>query len=116
MISHVFDDKDCLRIFAEDQTWDKETLKQLKEEYNIFFMNGGSGVSPVMVKDNTVFIGWEDDGQIGFRKSKYHYGGFLDGFSIYWLQFLIADLQAALDANKDNIDAILQEMYENLAK
>ena len=48
-----------------------------------------------------VFIGWEDDGQIGFRKSKYHYGGFLDGFDIYWIKFLIADLQAAFDANKE---------------
>ena len=35
MIKDVFDDEDCLRIYAEDQRWDKETLKQLKEEYNI---------------------------------------------------------------------------------
>lgn len=41
MISGVFDDEECLRIYAEDQCWDKETLKQLKEEYNIYFMNGG---------------------------------------------------------------------------
>ena len=101
MIKDVFDDEDCLRIYAEDQRWDKETLKQLKEEYNIFFMSGGDGVSPVMLKDDMIFIGWEDDGQIGFRKSKYHYGGFLDGFDIYWIKFLIADLQAALDANKE---------------
>lgn len=53
-----------------------------------------------------VFIGWEDDGQIGFRKSKYHYGGFLDGFHIYWIKFLIADLQTAFDENKEKIDAI----------
>ena len=50
MIKDVFDDEDCLRIYAEDQRWDKETLKQLKEEYNIFFMSGGDGVSPVMLK------------------------------------------------------------------
>lgn len=107
MINYVFDDEDYLRIFAEDQMWDKATLKQLKEEYNIFFMNGGDGVRPVMIKDNMVIIGLEDDGQIAFRKSKNYCRDFLDGFSIYWLKFLIADLQAALDANKDNIDVIL---------
>ena len=55
----------------------------------------------VGTEDDMIFIGWEDDGQIGFRKSKYHYGGFLDGFNIYWIKFLIADLQAALDASKE---------------
>ena len=101
MIKDAFDDEGCLRIYAEDKRWDKETLKQLKEEYNIFFMSGGDGISPVMLKGDMIFIGWEDDGQIGFRKSKYHYGGFLGGFNIYWIKFLIADLQAALDANKE---------------
>ena len=52
MIKDVFDDEDCLRIYAEDQRWDKETLKQLKEECNIFFMSGGDGISPVMLKDD----------------------------------------------------------------
>lgn len=95
MISDVFEDEECLRIFADDQCWDEATLRQLKEEYGIFFMNGGDGVSPVMVKDKMVFIGWEDDGQIRFRKSKYHYGGFLDGFSTFWIKYLIADLKEA---------------------
>ena len=102
MISDVYEDEECLRIFADDQCWDEETLKQLKEEHGIFFMNGGDGVSPVMVKGKMVFIGWEDDGQIGFRKSRYHYGGFLDGFSTFWIKYLIADLQTALLANKED--------------
>ena len=116
MIRCVFDDEDCLRIFAEDQCWDKETLKQLKEEYNIYFMNGGDGVKPVMIKDDMVVIGWEDDGQIGFRKSKNYYSGFLDEFNIYWIKFLIADLQAALDANREKIDKQLCNCENEIIK
>lgn len=31
MIKFVFEDEDELRIVAEDQCWDKNTLKQLKK-------------------------------------------------------------------------------------
>lgn len=54
---------------AEDQCWDDETLRQLKEEYNVVFMTNGDGVTPVMVsKEWGVILGHEDDGTIQFRR------------------------------------------------
>lgn len=99
MISCVFDDEDCLRIIADDQCWDKETLKQLREEHNVIFMTNGDGVHPIMIKGHLLVIGWEDDGQIGFDKS---YGHFKHSFDKFWTPYLIADLKEAMKyANKE---------------
>ena len=107
MISYIgeYDDPDpysdnpgegSLMISAEDQTWDKQTLQQLKDEYNIIFKSSGDGVRPVKVikgsDDYYIAIGSEDDGTIYFDKSHGHYK---DMFCTYWLDALIADLQEA---------------------
>lgn len=85
-----------LIISAEEQAWDKQTLQQLKDEYNIIFMSNGEGVRPVkVIKDSDdyyIAIGSEDDGTIYFDKSHGHYK---DMFCAYWLDALIADLQEA---------------------
>lgn len=85
-----------LIISAEDQTWDEQTLQQLKDDYNIIFMTNGDGVSPVKIvrmgNDYGVAIGSEDDGTIFFNKSFENYE---NSFHSLWIDSLIADLQAA---------------------
>ena len=85
-----------LVISAEDQCWDKKTLKQLRDEHDIIFMSAGDGIIPVKVikyGDNYgVALGSEDDGTMRFER---YFGDFKDGFSDYWIDFLIADLQEA---------------------
>lgn len=76
---------------AEDQCWDDETLRQLKEEYNIVFMTNGDGVTPVMAsKQWGIILGHEDDGTIQFRRQ---YGQPEMCFSKIWVEDLIADLK-----------------------
>lgn len=89
-----------LVISAEDQCWDKKTLKQLRDEHDIIFMSAGDGVIPVKVikyGDNYgVALGSEDDGTIAFEQ--YGYGDtkqYEHMFSEYWIDKLIADLQEA---------------------
>ena len=85
-----------LIISAENQTWDKQTLQQLKDDYNIIFMTNGNGVSPVKIvrmgNGYGVAIGSEDDGTIFFNKS---FGNYENSFHSLWIDSLIADLQAA---------------------
>lgn len=85
-----------LKITAEDQSWDKETLKQLREEYDVIFMSAGDGVTPIKIfkygEHYGVALGSEDDGTMRFER---HFGDFKHGFSDYWIDFLIADLQEA---------------------
>ena len=102
MICNYFNNEDCERIFAEDQSWDKETLKQLQNEYNVYFMNNGDGVCPIKIiprndaQNPLIAIGWEDDGQIGFDKyDQDHYTNCIDA---YWIDSLIADLLASKKA------------------
>lgn len=86
-----------LVISAEDQCWDKKTLEQLRDEYDIIFMSSGAGVTPVKVikyGDNYgVTLGSEDDGIIKFEQ--YSEGNYKHMFSEYWIDKLIADLQEA---------------------
>ena len=54
MIEHAdyWEDNDFdkkLIVVAEDQCWDKQTLNQLRDEYDIIFMSSGDGVTPVKV-------------------------------------------------------------------
>lgn len=105
MIQYVdyYDDNDFeghLMISAEDQCWDDETLKQLRDEHDIIFMSAGNGVTPVKVvkygKHYGVALGSEDDGNMRFEQ----YGcgdskNYEHMFSDYWIDFLIADLQEA---------------------
>lgn len=83
-------------LTAEDQTWDEDTLKQLRDEYNIFFMSDGEGVVPVMILHPTtipmVVFGIEDDGTIAFARE---YGHCKHCISADWIPGLIADLAAA---------------------
>ena len=85
-----------LKITAEDQSWNKETLKQLREEYDVIFMSAGKGVIPIKIfkygEHYGVALGSEDDGTMRFER---YFGDFKDGFSDYWIDFLIADLQEA---------------------
>lgn len=89
------------RYYAEDQRWDKETLKQLRDEYNIVFMTNGDAVMPIKIieenyknKPHYMFvIGYEDDGKIWFNK---HYGQYENLFDRYWTKYLIFDLNEAL--------------------
>ena len=102
MLKYVFntdlEDDEPMMFSAEDQCWDDDTLKQLKEEYNIVFMTKGDGVMPVMIlnKDSQYplfVLGGEDDGTIFFKRE---YGQFRNTFSPYWVKYLIADLEEAL--------------------
>lgn len=102
MLAYVFDenleDDEPMMFSAEDQCWDKKTLKQLRDEYNIIFMTSGDGVMPVMIlnkdsKHPLFVLGSEDDGTIFFKRK---YGQFQNCFSPYWVDSLIADLQEAV--------------------
>lgn len=102
MISSVFEDKDVLMISAEDQAWDEDTLKELREKHNIIFMTSGDGVRAykILERDETIFgqritsplvvVGHEDDGTIYFKKG---YKQFQDQFDSAWIDSIIADLK-----------------------
>lgn len=118
MLHYHFSDPDCERFFAVDQCWDAETLKEIKEKYNIFFMsNGKDAATPLMViprpgMNPLIVVGWEDDGQIGFDKDQY--GNWVKTFSAGWIDSFIADLQAAkeaIDSNTLNQDVDLSVEY-----
>ena len=85
-----------LSLEAEGQCWDDATLQQLRDEYHIFFMTSGDGVTPVMVigtdSNPLIAIGSEDDGLIRFER---RYGHYRYISSSYWIPYLIADLEAA---------------------
>lgn len=106
MLSYVFnedlEDDESMMFSAEDQCWDDDTLKQLREEYDIVFMTNGDGVMPIMIlnKDSQYplfVLGSEDDGTIFFKRK---YGHFINTFSPYWVKYLIADLEKALEICK----------------
>ena len=84
-------------LTAQDQEWDEDTIKQLKDEYHIFFNSGG--VRPVMLipyrngEGCCVVIGHEDDGTISFDRNEY--GSFENAMSTYWINDLIKDLTDA---------------------
>ena len=93
----VFYDE-VLMISAEDQWWNAEALKELKDEHNIIFMSSGNACKPIMVipRENEaplVAIGVEDDGTVYFKRDKY--GRYENSFDSGWIKSLIADLQAA---------------------
>ena len=51
----------------------KDTLKELKEKYDIFFMsNNVDSVHPIMIRNNICYIGHEDDGTIYFDRKCGH--------------------------------------------
>lgn len=106
MIRYVdyYEDSDYegrLVIKAEDQSWNKRTLKQLREEHDIIFKSAKDAVTPVKVLRAGngrygIALGSEDDGTIQFEQ----YGGeesrsYKHEFSDYWIDALISDLQAA---------------------
>lgn len=103
------DPDEAFYLTAEDQTWDEATLKQLRDEYNIFFMSDGEGVVPVMILHPDtipmVVFGIEDDGMVAFARE---YGHFKHCISAAWIPGLIADLAAA----KAFCDAKQKEVFE----
>jgi len=107
MLSFIFnenlEDDEPMMFSAEDQCWDDDTLKQLKEEYDIVFMTSGDAVMPVMIinkdsKHPLLVLGTEDDGTIFFKRK---YGQFINCFSPYWVKPLISDLEEALRICKE---------------
>lgn len=93
MIKCVFEDKEGFDIYAEERRWDKETLEQLKNEYNVYFKTEGDAVMPVLVRDGNVVIGGEDDGHIFFYK---RHGQFIVLASESYIPALIKDLESAI--------------------
>ena len=78
MLQYVDDgeleDNEPIMFVAEDQCWDRATLKQLKKEHDIIFKTSGNGVMPIMIlnkdSDNPLFvIGHEDDGTLYFDRT-----------------------------------------------
>jgi len=91
--SGLWFDSDPWRLTAEDQCWDAETLRQLKEEYNVVFCTDGDGVTPIMVsKEWGIVLGCEDDGTIYFNQK---YGQPDMCFSLVWVKHFMADLKEA---------------------
>lgn len=84
-----------VRFYAENQTWDKKTLKQLRDEYGVIF-NGGIRAFMLIKRNNPlaanplVAVGHEDDGILTFEKYCGHYS---DCFSAYWIDSLIECLK-----------------------
>lgn len=73
-------------LCAENQTWDKETVKQLKNEYNIFYDGIGCyGFEVISRKQSNplIQIYSEDDGFL--HKTDIE-------FDIYWLESFIKNL------------------------
>lgn len=102
MISSVIEDEEGLMISAVNQKWDKDTLKELREKYNIIFMTSGDGIRAfkiIELDENIcghhitsplVVVGHEDDGTICFTK---RYMQFQDQFDSTWIDSIIADLK-----------------------
>lgn len=101
MLAGIRENNDCycddanLEIDTYDQCWDKESIQQLREEHNVFFMSKSDAVLPVQIimdknnKPRLFRIGVEDDGTIFF-------GNHIDVCaSVSWIDSLIKDLQTA---------------------
>lgn len=55
-------------LHSEYEKWDKKTLKELREKYNIFFRsNSNKSCISVMLNDDTFSIGIEHEGTIHFH-------------------------------------------------
>lgn len=95
-----------LEISAEDQHWDKETLKQLWDEHKIVFMSQGDSVTPIQFipgknrRTPQFRIGVEDDGTLFFGPDVAIH------CSTYWLESLINELQT-LNKYVKNINFIV---------
>lgn len=83
-----FADGTFLEIDTYNQDWDKESLRELREEHNIVFMSKGDSVTPILVESGIIHIGIEDGGTLFFMD---------DGISISenWIDSLIAELKEA---------------------
>ena len=73
-------------LYAENQSWDKETVKQLKNEYNIFYDGTGCYGFEVVPRERSnplIRIYSEDDGFLYETDIV---------FDIYWLKSFIKNL------------------------
>lgn len=76
-------------LYAENQTWDKETVKQLKNEYNILYDGRGCYGFEVIPRERhnpLIRIYSEDDGFL--HKTDIE-------FDIYWLKSFMKNLSDA---------------------
>ena len=100
MLEEVREGNNCysdaeLEISTADQWWDKESLKELKEDHHIFFMSKSDAAFPVQVifdetnKPQSFRFGVEDDGTVFFGENIGVHA------HVLWIDSLIKDLQAA---------------------
>lgn len=89
-------------ISAEEQTWDKETLEELWDRYNICF--DGKSIMPIKIinkdlENPMIVLGSEDDGTIYFERCCYGKpedwieDEYKNMFSAYWIDSVIEQLQ-----------------------
>ena len=93
MIRFCYETENEFVIVAENQSWDHQTLTEIKEKHGVIFQTAGDGVSPVLVRNNIVALGIEDDGTIFFPKE---YNQFVFKLSKNWIPYLISDLTEAM--------------------
>lgn len=102
MLEYVFDenlkDNEPAIYSAYNQRWDKATLDELRDKYDVIFMTGGDGVVPVKIiakesSNPSIALGTEDDGTIIFPRK---YGDFANRISTAWIPFLIKDLEEVM--------------------
>ena len=94
-------DDEPVCFWAEDQTWDDETIKELKEKYNVIFTNGIQAT--MLIKSNydgriLIAVGFEDDGCIQFPRQ---YNQFTHCYSPYWLDSNMKLLQCTKEFVED---------------
>ena len=94
-----------LMITAKEGIWDKETLDQLRTECNVFF--DPKGVRPIMIQNDAVYIGNEDDGTIYFERYWYK---LKNGFNVDYIPILVENLMEVL------YEHILRKEYQEEKK
>lgn len=93
MVQFFYETENEFVLVAENQSWDQKTLSEIKEKHGVIFQTAGDGVSPILVRDNIVAVGIEDDGTIWFPKED---NQFIFEFSKNWIPYFIADLTEAM--------------------
>lgn len=103
MVDYTYEMNDEMTVCYEhytvqNQTYDKETLKELREKYGIFFLTGKDGCTPIKVvpregRNPLIVLGNEDDGTIYFEK--WVGGQYRKAFDCYFIDGLISDLTVA---------------------
>lgn len=120
MIEHVYpicneNGSDYLQIIAEDQTWDKKTLNQLRKEHNIIYNDGilPMKIIPRKTTNPLVVIGSEDDGIITFEVDDRGWYNHSITFDASWCDVLIEQLKKVKKyATEMRINEINEQLKE----